>query len=89
MKLTRLQRYTAYCIMLEWFEEVDDDCYRFYCEALRDVFGLPWDSSLLEKHFPELYRYKPEKAIPQCAWFGNNNTVRKRILRHVIIETHP
>lgn len=86
MKLTKLQRFTAYCIMMAWFEENN---WRFFCEAMREVFGLPFSSQTIKEYFPELYRKRPTGKDGEQSWFGNNSPERKKLLKQCIEETHP
>ena len=94
MKLTKLQRYTLYCILLEEAEDIDFyDDYGF-CHLIQDITGLypRWNSVISENHVlfndlcPELSRYRP----PCFKWYWFNNwDERIKALKQCIEETHP
>jgi hypothetical protein len=62
MKLSQLQRHTAYIIMLaeaETFISKWGDC--GFCSMIDQLFGFfVYDEKVFEKYFPELYRKRPE-----------------------------
>lgn len=65
MKLTRLQRYTAYCILLEEAERPEQDwvCDLGLCNLFQEVFGS-WDlygyeGRVLPEYFDKFYKQRP------------------------------
>lgn len=92
-KLTRLQRYAAYCIMLAEMEFG----YKRLCYLCQDVFDIDLDDDYrfgnLKLLFPELWKNR--------GWLGGiiredgeaflwgNSRERIEALKQRIIETHP
>lgn len=97
MKLTKLQRYTAYCILLE---EAENPSLFIYPNSINgilrktNVAGLCWmwkmvfgDNSLyelFEEMTPELYNKLKSGRLNFQNW-----KERKEALKQCIIETHP
>lgn len=85
MKLKKLQRHTAYIIMLaECNEDVG------FCKLILDLFdiGDGGNEYVMKDHFPELFQKRP--ADCRSFWFplspdGNNK--RKLLLQECIKET--
>ena len=100
MKLNKLQRYTAYIIMLQYYKSLKHDtpsqwrdevlfpyglCYVFY-----DVFGIADKTGgiahVLSEYLPEL------NSEAMCfPYFGEDNGIKERIaaLEFCIKKTHP
>ena len=96
MKLNKLQRYTAYCIMLHEIT-LSNTTYGF-CIWIDDLFelGEDYDEKVIKKYFPELWNKKPKKVYREesyaqgCVWFGyDGNKQRTELLKQCIQETHP
>lgn len=90
MKLNKLQRYTAYCIMLQMME---DGCV-FMCHAMEKIGLCDWRYRLdhMQINLPELWAKKPPKNAGGSAWFNMNEDDRlKRIslINQCIKEIHP
>lgn len=87
MKLTRLQRHTAYILMLVESNEDMGFCYLMY-----HLFKLGdgGHESYIKVYFPELFRKKPTPT-DDGFWFplsrGGNNE-RKVLLMRCISETY-
>src|SRR5690348_221917 len=103
MKLTKLQRYTAYCLMLSEIEIYPTNRKYFgsgFCWMIFWLFGLDddgWNNGkqhngiidVIELYFPELQAKKPYTC---GAWFDHNERgweQRAELLKQCIIETHP
>lgn len=92
MKLTKLQRYTAYCILLEeaenpayydGFVDKSDDwgiCYMWLC-----LTGYEYLFDKFKKILPELYT----KRKGDDTFYWDTWEERKEALKQCIIETHP
>lgn len=92
MKLTKLQRYTAYCILLEEAENPirydgflyrSDDlgiCYMWFC-----LTGYNYLYHTFKTILPELYA----KRKGDGKFYWDNWGERKEALKQCIIETHP
>ena len=100
MKLTKLQRYTAYCILLEEAENPSLFTHPYYKDGVfrrSDENGLCWmwtmvfgDESLYWFHemlTPELYEISKDYGFYYLMF--NNWEERKEALKQCIIETHP
>jgi hypothetical protein len=85
MKLTKLQRYTAYCIIIEEIESRNNEgcCSAYYKitgdESWRKLYNI----------LPELFS-KRTRLVVACYsfWFASPEE-RIEALKHCIIETHP
>lgn len=100
MKLTKLQRYTAYC-MIE--EEILSGYFSYgFCIYIEDMFGLKDEEiteRIIQKYFPELWNKRPKKLYQKetkilgALWFEpfslESNSRRKNIIKQCIEETHP
>lgn len=85
MKLTRLQRHTAYIIMLAEFEEEFGSL--FFC-TLMYLFSLPQNQEAIRKYFPELWAKKPRPTYTINCWFMSSEKGRRiDILKQCIKET--
>ena len=88
MKLTKLQRYTAYVILLEEFQQDPDGI----CLVWYHLFGeIRWslDEDHLGKILPELWGKRTTRIIKdRGSWFGTDEE-RKDALQQCILETHP
>lgn len=91
MKLTKLQRYTAYCILLE---EAENPGHHDGCLFGSDCFGICYmwhclTDDILYNYFnntlPELYNKR--KYHDWDYW--NTWEERKEAIKQCIIETHP
>lgn len=91
MKLNKLQRYTAYCIMLKNMEDYNIN---FLCLMSR-IFGYKSSTfkSFMKKNLPELVQKSPNKGRNYCWWcateYETNIEIRMRVLKECIEETHP
>lgn len=90
MKLTKLQRYTLYCIMMA---EVGE---KFFmragiCSLLKITTHSSSDNlSVQIEELPELIIQKPKKMYDIIYWFMPLDwTERKKILQKAIELTHP
>lgn len=91
MKLTKLQRYTAYVILLDEFMKPLGDKYWRICICLLfdEIFGFGEND--LHKILPELYAkrtVKPSGLIQNSTWF-NSESERIAALKQCIKETEP
>lgn len=100
MKLTKLQRYTAYCLMLEeaqspsyfiFKNEVDSrlstDC--GLCRLFKVLFDSGDFYNSPQETLPELYNKMPNTS---SVWFPQDKhgwQQRIALLKQCIIETHP
>lgn len=87
MKLTKLQRYTLYCILLQEYE----NNYRLgFCLWWHSEFGeILWHKGQFKKMLPELWDSRTTNVVYNCdSWF-NDNTERIKALKQCIKETHP
>jgi hypothetical protein len=96
-KLTKLQRHTAYLIMLEEAEDetsyawcVFSPCLAGFCHMVNIVFNLGngMHESAIRFHFPELYKQKPQTA--GRFWFAQDHEgwiQRRKLLQNAINET--
>lgn len=89
-KLTKLQRYTAYCCMLAEFDSFYNSC-NFFCTAAMIIgIGGGLDDGVIEKYFPELWEHKPPQYFTAKCWFSYDDTDKRiAILKQCIEETHP
>lgn len=90
MKLNKLQRYTAYCIMLA---EIEREVYLGFCGVASVAFGIDLDDdfrfSNFKKYFPELWR-KRKRGEDECSvLLWDCKAARISALQAAIIETHP
>lgn len=87
MKLTKLQRYTAYCIMLKEAESK----YSFlrstgFCYCVGKLFGVDgYDGGYL-KIFPELI---DKRTTPTQSYHFMDKDERVHAIKQCIEETHP
>lgn len=95
MKLTKLQRYTLYCILLEEAENINIRNSSGLCKLISDVTGWwPYFHDYLdctdwipfEKLAPELFKYNND--VYGLYWFANWGE-RIKALKQCIEETHP
>lgn len=92
MKLTKDQRFTAYCIMLQEMEEINGG---FFCNVIHSTFSIERFSFEINRHrniFPELYRKRPKENLIGDVWyheFGYGHKIRIKDLTACILETHP
>lgn len=91
MKLTKLQRHTAYIILLSELEE--RSMYAGFCELCslldRHPYLLNEDDLEINPHLPDLYKHKPK--VHGIYWFPCNDEgykKRKEILLQCIKETY-
>lgn len=91
MKLTKLQRHTAYILMMHELENGAD----FLCECAANL-NIPkfdWDSKWIDRNFirilPELYSKKPMNPYSTECWFHwSDKKSRKSIIKKCIEETY-
>ena len=83
MKLNKLQRYTAYIIMLELIES--KDC-MFLCHTLLRL-GLEENQATIESMLPELWDKKPHDS-DFVWWLFYERDKRIAALKACIEETH-
>lgn len=85
MKLTKLQRHTAYIIMLDGFEKGK---YRWFCVSL-NAFGFSMSEYAICKHLPELWKKKPKRLHTPNYWFMEHETAKRiELLKQCINETY-
>jgi hypothetical protein len=92
MKLTKLQRYTAYCILLEEADNPSLTCYGDFSNS--DGICYMWDcvtkgENLFKKFeitLPELFN---KRSRLRCDYFWHTWKERIEALKQCIIETHP
>lgn len=104
MKLTKLQRYTAYVIMLNEFDsrEIINQWGKFRCicylagslfdlDINGDVGCEKSDDSFIDC-FPEILKHRP-KYFEHGRWWFTLDEIgyekRREIFRQCILETHP
>ena len=101
MKLTKDQRWIAYCILLQEYEQVR---LSGFCLACKEIFG--WNDNDQEgsngfykwaylnlKYLPELNKKKPRSAS-KYSWFPRHTSMeavpqRILLLKQCISETEP
>jgi hypothetical protein len=100
MKLTKLQRHTAYILMQDGIEN-DYKMYGF-CIWIQHLFGIVEGfhnkETVIRKYFPELWRKRPKAVFQKenenqgCLWFNyydsKSNTKRVELLKQCIEETY-
>lgn len=97
MKLNKLQRHTAYIIMLSKYEAdvKNNACYsQGFCYTIKELFtdqteDDPWENNV--EWFPELMKHKPKETDFSGSWFNVDNEGRKKrieILKQAIAETY-
>lgn len=92
MKLTKDQRFTAYCILLVEAKLMKGDEGEGFCGLVADTTGQ-WPSCIdgeLTIWFPELEKYKPVDIGPYNCWFNTDKrgwSKRISILEQCIAET--
>jgi hypothetical protein len=89
MKLTKLQRHTAYIILLAEFEESFG--FEFFCDAVYSLFDWPFGEGTIRDYLPELYRHKPATLDDSGGWFSDNEdgvNTRIKLLKQCIEETY-
>lgn len=85
MKLTKDQRFIAYCIMLEEIESSEN---YFFCNTFYRCFGLVNSQITMQEYFPELYSKKPKVTHSPNCWFPVHETEKRiKILKQCIEET--
>ena len=85
MKLTKLQRYSVYCILLE---EAESNPVNGFCSIITwrlGIFDAYYDD--FKRTLPELYRFKGNK-LQGSYWFKNWGE-RIAARKACIEETHP
>jgi len=88
MKLTKLQRYTMYCILLQEIEEREDGICLIWYFIFREI---RWGGDKMDLKYvlPELWEYRTRKLVlPLDSWFYKNGQ-RIAALKKCIEETHP
>ena len=88
MKLTKLQRHTAYILMLLYIEENTQE---FICLIIKWVFDIDGHGDdVIRQYFPELWSKKPQNA--EYSWFvksyEENKKGRIEIINQAIKETY-
>lgn len=85
MKLTKLQRYTTYCILLEKIksEKCIICCSTFYRITEDDSWRR------LHQILPELFSKRTQPVISAFSFWFANTKESIEALRQCIIETHP
>lgn len=83
MKLTKLQRYTAYCIILEEFES--GDCLCKIWERITDDESWWYLNEIL----PELFAKRTLRYSDVITFWFNNDFERVAALQQCIKETEP
>ncbi len=96
MKLTKLQRHTAYIIMLYELDNAKYTVDMFLCNIWNNMTGKEMihhaskgDYDHMDKTLPELYRKRPSRAY--YAWFAVNIAgvnKRRTFLKNCIKETY-
>lgn len=84
-KLTKDEKFTAYCIMLAEYELGKT---YFLCKIISDCFGLRGTDETMKKYFPELYLKRPKGLLSGSSWFLSwEQKKRIDILKQCIEET--
>ncbi len=97
MKLNKLQRYTAYCLILAYFEDVTEPAGRkSFCIVAWDMFQIniaTYDDDMIKDfraYFPELINKMPKRTYDEAYWFHEYDlATRIKLIKKCIIETHP
>lgn len=102
MKLTKLQRYTAYTLMLTEAQSKNyiegRGGYLCLCFLAYDLFSLSIHGTVGEETeednfkitFPELLNKRPKELYKDAYWFNpNDHKSRIELLKQCIQETHP
>lgn len=88
MKLTKDQRFTAYCIMLHEIRSYDA---RNICHAAKYLFELGLDDdfrfSNLKEYFPELWRKRKRGKNEESVYLWSSQEDRIKALEKCITET--
>lgn len=93
MRLTKLQRHTAYIILLSEFEYEGEGQIDFFCEAMDKLFDWGFSETPLKEHFPELFIKRPKTKNGFTAWFEHlsrkgGRQRRIELLNQCIEETY-
>ena len=93
MKLTKLQRHTAYCILLATIEDNFWCC--FICGAINESGISSWERGKLfiKQNLPELYNKVPIENMKEYVWYKHpsgetDRSHRIKLLKQCIIETY-
>ncbi len=100
MKLTKLQRHTAYILIQDGIE--NDYKTHGFCIWIDELFGISvgvhHKDTVIREYFPELWRKRPktvyQKETPYqgCVWFNyfdpKTNSKRAELLTQCIQETY-
>ncbi len=94
MKLTKLQRYTIYCIMLkDAYSKLSKCSYFCFCDSFRDLTGIELDNDFMFSNFklilPELWIKRASGTDENSGYLFTNNIERLAALKKCIEETHP
>lgn len=77
-KLTKLQRHTAYLILLH---EIEASAHlEFFCHLISRHFDLPNQQSSIQEYFLELWAKKPA-SDSDIVWWGKQNCSEGRVKR--------
>ncbi len=93
MKLTKLQRYTAYCIM-EKEMKFGEEMFIGFCGLIDELFDIEtciWQEDgfpAFREYFPEIMARITKDEFKDVVLF-NNWEERKEALKQAIAETHP
>lgn len=93
-KLTKLQRHTAYLIMLVDIENGGYMKHCGFCSMFRYNYDIHvYGDKKFKKYFPELFRKKPSGVKKNAYWFDTNSEMswqkRKKLIKQCIKETRP
>lgn len=95
MKLTKLQRYTAYCILQAEINGYSKEMrYDGFCNLINSLFGIQlcisndsyWKP--FRETFPEIVKRATIDIVDE-AFMYKNWKERKEALKQCILETHP
>lgn len=91
MKLSKDQRFTAYCIMAQ--EAQDEGIHFCFCPTIEEILHIDFCRlKTIKEYLPELHDKKPEYVSDVSIWFPETKKgLQKRIelLKQCIEETHP
>jgi len=91
MKLTKLQRHTAYLILLSEVEVLEEGKWNCYvCNIAKDVFKWHRHSeNWIRSMIPEFFKHKPSENHHSGGWFDPEDyNIRKSILNQCIQKTY-
>ena len=89
MKLTKLQRYTLYCILLEAIERGRYYPVNGFCALFLDEVGDDLLYESFKQSVPELYKKRTTGIEPDEGAAFYNWDERIKALKQCIEETHP